>query len=83
MAEVAGTQGECNRSRAHQTIFNCGGYSDRARSWRGSRGGGRAGVLAVRVGVHAAALSGVVPVIALCAGAGRLRGEMGVVSVLG
>ena len=35
------------------------------------------------VGVHAAALWGVVSVIALCAGAGPLWGEMGVVSALG
>ena len=35
------------------------------------------------VGVHAAAFWGVVLVIALGAGAGRLRGEMGVVSALG
>jgi hypothetical protein len=30
------------------TIFNGGGYSDRARFWQGSHGGGRAGVPAVR-----------------------------------
>ena len=35
------------------------------------------------VGVHAAAFWGMASVIALCGGAGSLRGEMGVVSVLG